>query len=461
MAMRHLIVGAGPAGQNAIETIRALDADAIISLVCDEPAYARMVLPYFVEGKIAEPAVKTGDDPWFEQLGVTTHFGRRVTSVDTEARRTALDDGSSLEYDRLLLATGSRAAAPAIEGIDGPGIVNMWTLDDARNYLGAPHTETVIVGAGFIAFTMLDAIVARSEKVRFIELESQILPHMLDAASAGLMKAYLEERGVEILTGVRLEKIEEASGRRRLHLSDASTIECDAVVIATGVQPNVEFLEGSGIELGSGPGAGILVDHNLQTSAQHVYAAGDVAQGPDLLSGERRVHAIQPTAVDHGRVAGAGMAGQSAHYSGSLVMNILAAEDIEACSFGLWDGDGRETFVAQNDNNCIYRKYVWEGDKLVGGILLGPSLAVSNVNDVGMLKGLIQTGVALGSWKDFLKENPMDLRRAFVASGAAKELLGSTLLTGRARGGGFRFPALPAKRARSPHHVGLVEGAPR
>lgn len=462
MATRHIIVGAGPAGQNAIETIRALDTDASISLVCNEPAYARMVLPYFVQGKISQTALETGDEAWFEELGVTTHFGRSLSAVDPTSRRITLDDGSSLEFDRLLLATGSRAAAPPIEGIDGPGIVNMWTLDDARNYLSAPHSETVIVGAGFIAFTMLDAIAAQSERVRFIELEDQILPHMLDATSAGLMKTYLEARGIEILTGTRLEKIEEASGRRRLHLSGGTTLECDAVVIATGVQPNVEFLEGSGIEVGGDPGDGILVDANLKTSADDIYAAGDVAQGPDLLGGERRVHAIQPTAVDHGRVAGANMAGQSVDYSGSLVMNILAAQDIEACSFGLWSGQGRETFVAQNPNNSIYRKYVWDADKLVGGILVGPSLAVSNVNDVGMLKGLIQTGIALGSWKDYLKENPMDLRRAFVASGAAKELLGSTLLTGRVTvRGGFRFPSLPAKRARSPHHADLVEGAPR
>ena len=462
MATRHVIVGAGPAGQNAIETLRALDGDAVISLVCDEPAYARMVLPYFVEGKITESAVMTGDDAWFDQLGVTRHFGRRVTGVDTGASRALLDDGSSLEYDRLLLATGSRAATPPIEGIDGPGIVNMWTLDDARSYLAAPHSETVIVGAGFIAFTMLDAIVAQSETVKFVELEGQILPHMLDAASAGLMKAYLQQRGVEILTSTRLDRIEQASGRRRLHLAGGKTIDCDAVVVATGVQPNVEFLTDSGIELGGGPGDGILVDHRLMTSANHVYAAGDVAQGPDLQSGEKRVHAIQPTAVDHGRVAAANMAGRSAHYAGSLVMNILAAQGIEACSFGIWDGDGRETFVVKNANNTIYRKYVWEGDKLVGGILIGPTMAVSNLADVGMLKGLIQTGVALGSWKDYLRENPLDLRRAFVASGAAKQLLGSTLLSGRvATSGGFRFPKLPAKRARSPHHEGLVEGAPR
>ena len=96
MATRHLIVGAGPAGQNAIETIRALDAEAEIALVCDEPAYARMVLPYFVRGKIAESAVMTADEGWFSRLGVTPHFGRRVTGVDTAAKRATLDDGSEL-----------------------------------------------------------------------------------------------------------------------------------------------------------------------------------------------------------------------------------------------------------------------------------------------------------------------------------------------------------------------------
>jgi NAD(P)H-nitrite reductase large subunit len=462
MATRHVILGAGPAGQNAIETLRAIDAEADISLVCDEPAYARMVLPYFVEGKVAEVAVKTGDDAWFEQLKVDTHFGQRAASVDTQAAQVVLEDGTSLAYDKLLIATGSRAATPPIPGIDGPGIVNMWTLDDARGYLSTPHSETVIVGAGFIAFTMLDAIVAQSDKLTFVELEPQILPHMLDSAAAGLMKSYLEARGVEIITGTRLEKIEEASGRRRLQLSGGRSLECDCVVVATGVQPNIEFLEGSGIALGPERGDGVLVDRSLQTSAANVYAAGDVAQGADLLTGEQRVHAIQPTAVDHGRVAAASMTGQDANYSGSLVMNILAAQDIEACSFGLWSGDDRESFVVQNEANSIYRKYVWQDDKLVGGILLGPTLAVSNVNDVGMLKGLIQTGVPLGSWKGYLEENPLDLRRAFVASGAARALLDSTLLTGRASpGGGFRLPSLPARRARSPHHAVLVEGAPR
>jgi NAD(P)H-nitrite reductase large subunit len=192
-----------------------------------------------------------------------------------------------------------------------------------------------------------------------------------------------------------------------------------------------------------------------------VYAAGDVAQAADLLSGERRVHAIQPTAVDHGRVAAANMAGLDVRYAGSLAMNILAVQGLEACSFGDWRGRGRETTRLESRASRIYRQYTWDGDALVGGILVGPASAVSALNDAGMLKGLIQTGVRLGPWKSYLVANPLDLRRVYVASRAAEKLLDANLLSGRASlGGGFRFPKLAAKRARSAHHAVFVSGRP-
>jgi NAD(P)H-nitrite reductase large subunit len=269
-----------------------------------------------------------------------------------------------------------------------------------------------------------------------------------------VLEAQLAARGVEVRTQTRLEAIEAAGPRRRLRLSGGERIECDAVIFATGIAPNVECVAGSGIAVEHG----ILVDARMRTSAEGVFAAGDVAQGPDLLSTQRRVQAIQPVAVDHGRVAAANMAGRDVAYSGSLTMNVLAAQGLEAASFGRWEEEGDVTRVA-NPANRIYRKLVWEGDRLVGGILVGPTLAVSGVNDLGMLKGLIQTGVRLGPWRAFLEENPLDLRRAFVASGAAPKLLESTLLAGRAAaGGGFRFPSLPARRPRSPHHATLLSG---
>jgi len=460
MATRHLIVGAGPAGINAIETLRAIDPDCEIALVCDEPAYARMVLPYYLEGKIDERAVMTGGDDWYSECGVDARLGVRVTAVDPAAKRVTLDDATELAYDRLLVATGSRAARPPIDGLDGAGVVNLWTLADANGFLAEPRPHTVIVGAGFIAFTILDAIAARSDRLTILEIEDRVLPNMLDATGSALMSSHLERLGIDIRTGVRLEAIEQLAGKRRLRLSNGSDLECDAVVIAAGVAPNVEFLGNSGIELGEGRGAGIRVDERLQTNVAGVYAAGDAAEAADLLSGERRVHAVQPTAVDHGRIAAANMAGLDVRYAGSLIMNILAAQGLEACSFGDWRGAGRESTIVENAANRIYRKYTWDGDALVGGILVGPSAALSGANDVGMLKGLIQTGVRLGPWRAYLEKNPIDLRRVYVASGAAERLLESNLLTGRASvGGGFRFPPLPAIRKRSSHHAAFLSGS--
>ena len=161
------------------------------------------------------------------------------------------------------------------------------------------------------------------------------------------------------------------------------------------------------------------------------------------------------------------MCGEPVSYSGSLILNILAAQGLEACSFGDWAGAGNgsaavgslETQVMDNAANRIYRKYVWDADVMVGGILVGPTVAVTGANDTGMLKGLIQTGVSLGPWKAYLEDNPLDLRRAYVASGAGKQLLGSTLLSGReSTGGGYRFPATPPRRARSVHHATLLAG---
>jgi len=445
----------------ALQTLRALDAEAEIVLVCDEPAYARMVIPYYLQGNIEEQAVFTADAAWLAEERIETHSNCRVTSVNPDARSIELDDGTALSYDKLLIATGSRATRPPIEGADGEGIVNMWTLEDAKAYLAGPTDDTVIVGAGFIAFTILDAIAARSKNVSFVEIEPQILPRMLDAEAAECFEAALAQKGIAFHKGAAVERIEQADGRRRIHIAGGTTLDADAVVMATGILPNLEFLEGSGIAIDHG----IVVDEMLRSSAPDVYAAGDVAQGLELGTAASRVHAIQPTATDHGRIAAANMAGEEVRYSGSLTMNILAALGHEACSFGLWDGTGHDCTLVANRAGGIQRKYVWggpDGDVLVGGALVGPTLAVSGTNDVGMLKGLVQTGVALGPWREYLEENPLDLRRVFVASGAAQELLKSTLLTGRvSTGGGFRFPKLAPVRTRKVHHAELVTGAPR
>jgi NAD(P)H-nitrite reductase large subunit len=196
--------------------------------------------------------------------------------------------------------------------------------------------------------------------------------------------------------------------------------------MATGIKTNLDWLKGSGVPIKQG----IVVDDHLRSTVPNVYAAGDVAEGRDLISGQPALHAIEPTAQEHGRVVGANMAGKDVAYKGSLIINIVEVCHLDAASFGAWD-DAKaetETIVGVKRDRSAYRKYLFTGDRLTGAIIIGRSGDVWTTNDVGMLKGLVQTGVALGRFKDYLKAHPFDVKTAFIASGTADALLPLTVL---------------------------------
>ncbi len=449
---RHVVVGGGPAGIFAIETIRDLAPDDEITLISDEPAYSRMVLPYFMAGEISEEHVFTGKDRYFERLKVKTLL-KRVSRVDPRGKTLILADKGTVFFDTLLIATGSSPLKMDIPGASGPGVSNLWTLDDARAILSrikAKKAKVVFVGAGFIGFIVLNALAKVGCDLRVVEVEPQILPRMLDRRSALLATKWLEKKGITCDVGVRAAEISDRGGQKVVTLSDGRSLTCDLVVIAVGVRPNLDLVKDSGI----GTTYGILVDDHLRTNIPDVYAAGDVAEGIDLSTGTPAVHAIQPTAVEHGRVAGANMAGRAVAYAGSLGMNILDVVKLQTASFGLWRDDGKETTVVENASRPAYRKLVWDEDRIVGAIFLGPAADVALLNDVGMVKGLIQTRTPLGEWKAYVQKNPMDIRRPYVASKAAVRLLDQTLLgaeTGERR---YRFgDARPESRPTSAHTI--------
>ena len=140
------------------------------------------------------------------------------------------------------------------------------------------------------------------------------------------------------------------------------------------------------------------------------------------------MHAIEPTAQEHGRVAGANMAGKETSYRGSLLMNIVEVCHLDVASFGAWDDTRAEAMSGVRPDRPAYRKLLWTGDRLTGAIILGPSSDIWTTNDVGMLKGLVQTGAALPQWKEHLRHNPFDVKPAFVAAKTTAALLPQTIL---------------------------------
>jgi NAD(P)H-nitrite reductase large subunit len=247
---------------------------------------------------------------------------------------------------------------------------------------------------------------------------------MVDATGAELVESWLKAHGVAIRTNVKLTRIEDAKGKKRLKFSAGPEIACDAVIMATGIKTNLEWLKGAGIDIRQG----IVVDERLRSNVPNVYAAGDVAEGRDLISGGPALHAIEPTAQEHGRVVGANMAGKSIAYKGSLIINIVEVCHLDAASFGAWDDPRAATVSALKKDRNAYRKLLFTGDRLTGAIIIGRSNDIWTTNDVGMLKGLVQTGVPLGRFKDYLETNPFDVKTAFIASKTTSTLLPETVL---------------------------------
>lgn len=454
---KHVVVGAGPAGLRAIETIRAHDSDSSITLIGDESAYSRMVLPYYLAGNIQEKAVFTGDDGYFAGLNVETRFGARVTGIDAAGKSVSLSDGSSVGYDNLLIATGSSATTPPIDGADGEGVQNMWNLQDARNFKNtvASGSRVVIVGAGFIGLIILDGLHGGGHTITFVELEDHILPRMINPEAAEVVEAWLEKNGVRCITGASVSSIGQHDKHRNVKLSNGNKMEADAVVMATGIRPNLDFASGAGIATADG----ILVDGRMATNVEGIYAAGDVAEGPVLHSDSRAVHAIQPTAFEHGRVAGSNMAGQNVSYPGSIGFNVVDAVGLQVASFGDWQSDA-DTTVVSSSITSVYRRLSWDGDRIVGAVMVGRASDVAALNDVGMVKGFIQVGTRLGKWKDYLNQNPLDVRKPYIACKVAEGLLKSTLTGGDSAGRGYRHGNVAAKTQVSEWHGALVSGIP-
>jgi len=408
--MQHVIIGAGPAGVVAAETLRKHDPDAQITLLSSEaePPYSRMAIPYLLVDQIDEAGTHLRKDAaHFERQRIDVRTGTRVTGIDPGRHRLQLAGAGELVYDRLLIATGSRPIVPPIPGVELPGVHTCWTLDDARALISraTPGASVVLIGAGFIGCIILEALVGRGARLTVVEQQDRMVPRMMDARAGGLIKTWCQGKGVDVRTDTRVEAVE-AGTPLSVRLDDGSRVAADLVIVCVGVVANTGLVAGAGIACDQG----LLVNRHLQTSVADIYAAGDVAQGVDFSTGAQAVHAVQPTAADHGRIAALNMCGRSIAYQGSVNMNVLDTLGLISSSFGLWMGaEGGDSAHVYAPAVFRYVNLQFEGDRLVGGSAIGLT------SHVGVLRGLIQSRVRLGGWKAKLMRDPTRVMEAYLA----------------------------------------------
>ncbi len=427
--MKHVILGAGPAGIIAAETIRKHAPHDEILVIGDEPEapYSRMAIPYLLIGKVGEEGthLRHGVDH-YAKLGITLRRAR-AKHVDVDGRAVDLDDGTTVVFDRLLIATGSSPATPPIPGIHGRGVHPCWTLKDARAImeLAQPGAKVLQMGAGFIGCIIMEALAMRGVELTVVEMGDRMVPRMMGPTAGTMIKDWCEAKNVKVHTGARVEainrpepgildKLADMAGLKPAHKAAAMTVrlstgehlEADLVISATGVKPNIGFLQNSGITCL----IGVLTDEHLQTNVPGIYAAGDCAEAFDKVSGTTIVSAIQPNAAEQARVAALNMVGQKAELKGVTQINVLDTLGMISASFGKWDGVPGGQHVELTDLPAgRHLSLQFDGDRMVGCNSIGWT------EHVGVMRGLVEGQVRLGAWKDKLMADPTLLMEAYIA----------------------------------------------
>jgi NAD(P)H-nitrite reductase large subunit len=425
----HLILGAGPAGVIAAETLRKHAPADTITLVGDEPEtpYSRMAIPYLLIGNIDEQGTYLRKKPQhFDELRIQ-HIKAKVTRVDAAGKTVQLDNGQTLAFDKLLIATGSHPVRPPIEGMDLPGVHPCWTLEDARaiQALAKPGARVLQMGAGFIGCIIMEALAARGVKLSVVEMGDRMVPRMMGPVAGGMIRDWCEAKGVQVFTGTKVEAIGRASepgllgklasavglssgqaeGALQVRLSNGQTLEADLVISATGVRPAIGFLKDSGITCLQG----VLTDECLQTNVPGIFAAGDCAEAFDLVSGKTMVSAIQPNAAEQARVAALNMVGQKTSLKGVTQINVLDTLGLISTSFGNWEGvPGGQSAVLTDLAAGKHLSLKFQDDVMVG------CNSVGWTEHVGVMRGLVEGQVRLGAWKDRLIQDPTKLMDAYL-----------------------------------------------
>lgn len=363
MEKNYVIVGNSAAAIGCVEGIRQVDTKGSILIVSDEPhhTYSRPLISYLLWGKTDRQRMKYRPDSFYEDNKVDTLFGVKATALHPEEYTLELDNGETVTYGKLLLATGSRPFIPPMEGLDKvEKKFTFMTLNDALALEEAitPDSKVLIVGAGLIGLKCAEGIFEKVASLTVVDLANRILPSILDEEGSKLVQEYIEKKGVKFYLSDSVAKFEEGVAR----LNSGAEVEYDVVVIAVGVRPNVELAQQAGIDVNRG----ILTDVHCATSAADVYAAGDCTVSHNIASDQDQILALLPNAYMQGETAGIEMAGGEANYDKAIPMNAMGMLGLHMITAGVYDGE------VYKEQNCEgYKKLFVKDGKLKGYILIG------------------------------------------------------------------------------------------
>lgn len=371
-AFRYVIIGGGLAGGRAVDGIRRIDPEGSIALVAGEhhrPYQRPPLSKKYLRGEVDLGEVYLQDPERYAEQRAELILGVRALRVDPGARQVALDDGRTLSYERLLLATGGEARRLSLPGADLAGVFTLRTIEDSNAIREAAGRagRALVLGGSFIGSEVAASLTQLGVEVTMAFPESRLLGRIAPDYLSDYLHTEYRRRGVTILPGTVAERLEGEGRVQRAVMSDGSTLEVDMVVMGVGIRLNTELAREAGLEMNE-EGA-VVVDRNLRTSDPNIYAAGDIAAWPDRTFGRTLRVEHWDVARAQGLRAGRNMAGEDRPYPTLPYF----FSDLFDLSFEVW-GDlstWDETVVRGDVEGGSAGIYYFDGGTLTGVLVYG------------------------------------------------------------------------------------------
>ena len=393
--MRYVLIGDSFAATSAIEGIRSRDKEGEILVINkeEEKAYYRPLISYVLYGKSKLENIYQRDDKFYQDNKVQFMLGTEALSLDPVEKTVTLDNGKVIDYDKVLVSTGSRPFVPAMKGLEKVKYkYSFMTIADMKKLEKAvkPTSRVLIFGSGLIGLKAAEGLLHRCQSITVVDMADRVLPSILDQGAGEIVKSQLEEAGLSFELKTTADHFEENTA----YLLNGKVIDFDILLLCVGVRANVSLVKDAGGEVDRG----IIVNKKLETSIPDVYAAGDCTQGFELTTKTNRVIAIIPNANLQGRTAGINMAGGDESFNNPIAMNAIGFFGSHIVTAGVYEGE-EETIRDEKG----YKKFYTKDGKLTGMILMG-----DYIDRAGIYTALIRNETELSDidW-NMLKEKPL------------------------------------------------------
>jgi NAD(P)H-nitrite reductase large subunit len=385
---RYVVIGNGVAAVGCIEGLRSVDGATPITVVSAEkhPVYCRPLISYYLEGKTDRDKMQYRPGDFYQKMGCEVLYGVSAVRIDPLAKTVALNNGDSLSYSALCVATGSSPFLPPIAGLDSVRQkCTFMTLDDALALEKAvnPASQVLIVSAGLIGLKCAEGLLARVGSITVCDLADRVLSSILDNDCAAVVQKHLEDHRIRFMLSDSVERFE----GDKAYMKSGATVDFDVLVAAVGVRANAALAKDAGIAVNRG----ILVNNQMQTSVSDVYAAGDCAEGEDVSCGEKRVLAIMPNAYMQGRCAGINMAGGSEAFNKGMPMNSIGFFGLHVMTAGTYYSPEAGGDVYEETAAGMRKKLFSRGGFLTGFVFVGKT------ERVGIYTSLIRERIPLNT----------------------------------------------------------------